>query len=107
MSYLDQELFLRNGKEQHWYLDLPSGKYHLQAIGDRRFYCGFFDQTTYERAMTRSGGSLFPFVIGSDRTTFDRTYDLSQSGRYYVVIRVGIWNPPGGNVHVVLDRTWW
>src|SRR5580658_5154822 len=104
MSYLDEELFLRNGQERHWSFELPDGKFQLQAVGDRRFYCGLFDKGTYERAMTRGGGAQFPFLFGSDRTTFDRSYDLLRAGSYYVVVRVGIWNPPGGNIHVVLDR---
>jgi hypothetical protein len=106
MSVLDQEVFIPNGKEQHWYLDLPRGKFRLQGVGDRRFYCGLFDQTTYSNATAR-GGFRFPFMFGSDRTAFDRTYELPQHGRYYVVVRVGTFNPPGGNVHVVLDRVWW
>jgi|SRR5580700_1495328 len=106
MSYLNQEVFIRNGREQHWFVDLFPGKVRLQAVGDRRLYCGLFDEATYRRAKSR-GPLRFPFRFGSDRTAFDRTYDIAQRARYYVVVRVGAFNPPGGNIHVILDPAGW
>ncbi len=106
MSFLYTEEFIPNGQERHWPVSLyQAGKLRLQAVGDRRFYCGLFDEATHNRATARGRGP-FPFLFTSDRTAFDRTYDNVQPGLYYVVVRVGIFNPPGGNVRVVLDRTW-
>ena len=54
MSYSDQQVFIHNGWEQHWFVDLFPGKVRLQAVGNRRFYCGLFDSVTYGRATARS-----------------------------------------------------
>ncbi len=101
MTYLDERIFLRNGTEKTWEVLLDAGSVRLQGEAGRRFYCGLFDSPTYRRARAISL-LRFPFPFGSDRTVFERTYDLPQSGRYYVVVRVGTWNPPGAEVHVLL-----
>jgi hypothetical protein len=106
MPLMDQQVFLNSGKEQHWYIDLSPGKYRLQAVGTKRFYCGLFDGATYARAKQRSA-FRFPFAFASDRVTFDLTITIHQQGLYYVVVRVGTFNPPGANVHVILDRVWY
>lgn len=105
MSFLDEQLFLRNGREHYWYVDLYLGRYRLQGVCDRRFYCGLFSEDIFKQARARSP-MRFPFRFGSDRTVFERAYDVPLEGRYYVMVRISTFNPPGGRVHIVLDNDW-
>lgn len=94
-SLLDQTVSLRNGQE--WDLGpvlLRQGlTYEIAWTGTVRSYVGIF--STVEHAAMRRRGGPTPFPFGSDRVQHARQLRPRPDGWYVVVVRVGVFNPPG------------
>ena len=77
----------------------------LSSFGNVKHYAGVFNDAEFQRRRTvaaRQNGR-FPFIFGTDRTNQRRVFNASRSGYLYVVIRVGVFNPGGGTITVLLD----
>lgn len=66
----------------------------LRCDAPVRFYAGIFEEGEYQAARRRSQ-LAFPFVRGTDQTTFERVVRISNAGSYRVVLRIGVFAPAG------------
>ena len=78
----------------------PNQKLILSSSGTVRHYLGLYDEPVYRQH--RSFGGRFPFAFGSDRNGHILDFQTVGTGRLFVVVRVGIFNP-AGTVRVILE----
>ena len=94
-TLLDQVLDLGTGQEWH-FNPVPLQQrqtYELAWTGSVRAYVGVYENQQYLKLRPSHG--MFPFPFGSDRFTHARQFSPPTTGTYRVVVRVGVFNPPG------------
>jgi hypothetical protein len=92
---IDQVVNLGTGQEWHSHpVYLQQGvRYERAWIGTVRSYVGVWPETAYQQIRARGGA--FPFVFGSDAFSSVRAFVPSAAGQYRLVVRVGVFTPPG------------
>ncbi len=100
---------LKPGQEWHtpYYPLNPGQSIHVTGSGTCRFYLGVYPQEFVERMFDLPQGrprQPFPFIFSTDRFQHDRTFTARAAGDYAVVVRVGVFNPPG---RVVVGIEWY
>ncbi len=105
--YLNQSITLGANQERYFgpYPYYVGQTIEVTSFGSVRHYVGVFNAQEYarRRAIAARPPGRFPFSFGSDRTRQHYTFNATGSGQLYVVVRVGVFNPSGGTIQVVLD----
>jgi hypothetical protein len=94
-TLVDQTVTLATGQEWHSqpaYL-LQGLRYEKAWIGTVRAYVGLWPEPAYQQI--RGRGGPFPFAFGSDRFSAVRLFVPRATGHYRLVVRVGVFSPPG------------
>lgn len=104
---LSQTVTLGSDQERHFgpYTYNANWGVDARSFGSVRHYFGVFNDHEYQRrrAIAAQRAGRFPFPFGSDRTAHHLAFNATQNGQLYVVVRVGVFNPGGGMITVVLD----
>ena len=61
----------------------------VTALGNDKFYAGFFDRVTYVRRRGTALGS-FAFDFGTDKLSWTTRKTLEEDDDYYLVFRAGV-----------------
>ena len=94
-NLIDQVVTLGTGQEWHSHpIYLQQGpRYEKAWIGTVRAYVGVWAEAEYQRLRARGGA--FPFVFGTDAFSGVRTFVTQVGGPFRLVVRVGVFTPPG------------
>jgi hypothetical protein len=94
-SLVEQTVTLGTGQEWHSqpvYLQQGT-RFEKAWIGTVRAYVGVWPELAYQQI--RGRGGPFPFAFGSDRFSGVRVFVPRATGQYRLVVRVGVFSPPG------------